>query len=54
MADDKTLHEAVELAQKLVDKMPHWKQNILIHSASPTISVPRKPIIKAAETAKEE
>ena len=27
------------------DTMPEWAKNILVHSASPTNSVPRKPVI---------
>lgn len=34
----------LEHATKIVESWPKWKQNILEHSASPTVSVPREPV----------
>lgn len=31
-------------ARKIVESWPKWKQNILKHSASPTVSAPREPV----------
>ncbi len=41
----KEVFQQIECATTLVSKWPDWKQNILAHSESPTVSVPRTPII---------
>jgi hypothetical protein len=33
------------MAEVIVSRWPKWKQNILTDSASPTVRVPRKPVV---------
>jgi hypothetical protein len=34
----------MEKATALVNSWPEWKQHILQHSSSPTVTIPRKPV----------
>ena len=34
----------MEIAKKIVESWPLWKQNLLEQSSKPTVSVPREPI----------
>jgi hypothetical protein len=38
------MRQQIEDARKVVNTWPEWKQNILIHSAQPTVSTPREPV----------
>jgi len=38
------LQKQIQIARKLVKRMPPWKRNILIQSAKPTMSKPRQAI----------
>jgi hypothetical protein len=43
------IHRQIQIATKLVQNMPTWKQNILVQSGQPTVRVPRTPLnIQAA------
>ncbi len=42
---ERTLDETIANARALVATWPEWKRNILRDSASPTVRVPRTPII---------
>lgn len=44
MTKEEILKE-IESANKQIASWPEWKKNILIHSLSPTVSIPRKPVI---------
>lgn len=41
---DEEFRKHLEWAAALVATWPEWKRNILKHSLSPTVSVPRKPV----------
>ena len=40
------IKQAIEAARKLVAAMPIWKRNTLEQSGKPTVSIPRKPIMR--------
>jgi hypothetical protein len=41
---DKEISQRIEIATKLVQSWPAWKQNILVQSAQPKVQVPRVPV----------
>ncbi len=38
------LLEQFEIANAVVSQWPKWKQNLLVDSSKPTVSVPRAPV----------
>ena len=42
---DKQFREAMERAAKAVASWAEWKRNVLVKTSSPTVDVPRKPIV---------
>lgn len=38
------MRKQIEDARKVVRTWPEWKQNILVQSGQPTVSVPREPV----------
>jgi hypothetical protein len=42
--DRKYIFQQIEMATRVVQKWPLWKQNILKNSGKPRFDVPRKPI----------
>jgi hypothetical protein len=49
---DAEIGRQIEIATRLVQRMPPWKQNILVQSGQPTVRVPRTPLNFQAAAAK--
>ena len=46
---EREIREQIEMATKLVETWPSWKQNILVHSAQSTVASPRTPVNNRTE-----
>jgi hypothetical protein len=47
---EREIHQQIQIATRVVQNMPTWKQNILVQSGQPTVRVPRTPLNIRADT----
>ena len=49
---DEEFNAEIAKARAIVAAMPKWKRGILVQSASPTVAVPRKPVLNGRRCSK--